>query len=85
MRDHRKATIQLEALGDGPKPTPQKLNTYTLVVCGATNLEHGWMFSDFMAACMVFKEAGEGSFLSGFSIQGHFIDPLSEQTGLNQA
>lgn len=49
-------------------PWPSK-GSFNLVVCEATRVTDGWLFSDFMWFCMAMKEHGvSGDFLSCFPV-----------------
>lgn len=75
LRDHRKVVSQVAALGGAPlavKPR-ESSKIHTLVVCGATNADHGWMWSDFMAAAMLLGAGNEATILSCFPIHDHFV------------
>lgn len=69
-RDPKKALSQAMALG-----TPiTRTQSYNLVACTPYDAEaDGWIFSDFMAACMLLKDRNvKGDFYSCFPVEEHF-------------
>ena len=54
-------------------PKSQEQTLFYLVVCGVTNADDIYIFSDFMGYCMCFKEKGVGgTFLSCFPLEQAF-------------
>ncbi|PGH05607.1 hypothetical protein AJ79_06774 [Helicocarpus griseus UAMH5409] len=83
-RDPRKAREQRRSLGGGLTPASVSASDppkcYNLVVCGATNENDGFIFSDFMGYCMALNEYGVGGdFYSCFPLEKHFF-LLSKKT-----
>ncbi|KAJ5537679.1 hypothetical protein N7494_007158 [Penicillium frequentans] len=80
-RDPRKALGQAKALSS-PIPRTQ---SYNLVACTSYDAQaDGWIFSDFMAACMLLKDRNvNGDFYSCFPVKEHFQFLASQPSAMN--